>query len=333
MKTLIIHARAKKLGDCVVISSVINDFLKFSVAHEDLKVTVILPRTFDLVPMFYNFAPTYYSNEITLFFAACRIKIRALVEGQRILFSNISGESTVSKWLRWILSPMSYTSRERNRTFGKVDGKNVFKDFQHSSQFEYSELPLQLLCPGFQASRNVMTPRRIRAGRRGEIVVIAPFSAENRRSLTDRALDFLISETSKLGQVRLIFNPTDAHQQSAAQSCSIRHRETPNFALLPCANVLSLWKAIRRSSQVFAVDSGVYVVTAVAGVKATVFYGPSQPSKTVYNPLKTLKVVRAPELGERHCHNRDCVASKCIDVALGLPTQVEKLPPACLLKS
>ena len=332
MKIFVLHARSRKLGDSLVTASVIRDFSVAIKSSSKAELVVLLPKTFSPIPEIYRLKVIYYQNELSALIFAVYLRTIAFSRGRELIFSNISGHSGCASMIKWILNPRSWSTRCKNEAYGCVDGNRVRRMFSHSSQFEYSELPLNLLFPDFHATRNVFAENRVFRRVDTRVISISPFSAEKRRSIRIQSLLALISQCLQHGPVQLIFNSKDKDYEKDVDECRFRFLNNPSFFLCQCNNLNELWRALRRSSEVFVVDSGVYVLAATAGAQVTVIYGPSQPHKTIYNPRSIKSVVRDTRLGENHCHNNECTEAYCIDSALGRLSAV-RLPHPCLLRT
>lgn len=332
---LVLHARARKLGDALVFAKTVSDFERFDVESVlTLRSRVVLiPEEMRTPASFVLKNLVWYRSDVQMIFLGVLIKAWSLLDGKSIVFVNLTGESGAAKTLRTILSPRAWATRSRDLAFGRVGGENRALTFEHSSQFEYCEGPLRILYPNFRSSRclSIAPVRSLLPVRKRLGILVSPFSAERRRSLTLEAAIQIIRESRDRGTISIMFDPSDSDQSSFVSALKIAAPPSEGLTFSPLLNKHQVWRALRRSEELICVDSGIYVLASLTGMRIRVLYGPTQPGKTQYNRSIPAVIVRDPRLGGHHCGVTRCQRSWCIDSALGLLVESRSLPAGCHL--
>ncbi|NDF03707.1 MAG: hypothetical protein EB068_01135 [Betaproteobacteria bacterium] len=335
---VVIHARAKKLGDALIVAKTIADFQRFSADSLPLKteLLVVLPRELATAVTFHLRAtPVFYRGEFHLSLLGLWLRLASQLARKQVVVVNITGESGASKALRSLLSPAVWATRTKDFSSSSRFGVHDRLPFKHTSQFEYCEGPLRLLYPDFRASRclSVRPERSLRVVKKQFRVLIAPFSAENRRTVGLRALSRVLRSFEATDRVCLMFNPRERLQREFVNKFLKTLPTSSNLIVASLGTEYEVWRALRRSEELICADSGVYVLASLIGMPVTVLYGPTQPGKTRYNLSSPAVVIRDSRLGDKHCEVIECQRSWCIDSALSLPVESANLPGGCLLSA
>jgi ADP-heptose:LPS heptosyltransferase len=187
--------------------------------------------------------------------------------------------------------------------------------------------PLALSIPSLAARRRASTPNAI---------CIVPVADEARRTMGRQTLDELIATARQRfpgAPLQLLGNPQDKALQPL-----IAAGLPADVELKPFPELAQLVDALCHCRHLLTTDTGVYHLAAAMGVPATVFFGPTQPGKTVMPEQPEIIRMRVERLGNAHCEVKDCQQPYCLEQAVrrwGGKTTAGSQPllKGCLLES
>lgn len=187
--------------------------------------------------------------------------------------------------------------------------------------------PLALTIPSLATRRRAATPSAI---------CIVPVADEARRTMSRQTLDELFATARQHfpgAPLQLLGNPQDKALQPL-----IATGLPADVELKPFPELVQLVDALCHCRHLLTTDTGVYHLAAAMGVPATVFFGPTQPGKTVMPEQPRITRMRVERLGNAHCEVKECQQPFCLEQAVGqwsdrTATGSPTLLKGCLLKS
>lgn len=199
---------------------------------------------------------------------------------------------------------------------------------------------IRVFAPDFATPEALSIPSlgaRYRSQRGNTAIGIVPIADEARRNLDPPTLLQLITELRRQhanAPIRVFVNPGNAGSDALIAmplpaGCELRTFRDLG-ALVSEYMHLAAW---------IGTDTGLYHLAAAIGIRATVFFGPTQPHKIVMPAQKNVQVFRLAALGDTHCEEKACTRPLCLHAGVAVwshaltATGLEETPQACPLRA
>lgn len=316
-----------KLGDSLVCLGVLKEY---AARHPDQEITALVRRNYaEIVAGESGFHIVPYKNRLQ---AILYLLARRLIRGRFDVFAVLVGYGD-------IVPKLARLSGARRRIY--LDGRfaGVLPEYPAALSMERQVDPpwqvasiLDPALPKPEALRMETLRARRRGKDGGKAIGIAPLSDEKRRDMDAPTLEALLAHLAVRhpdSPLYVFLNPGEEAIVSPSAPSSTRVRTFPSLPrLVDDYADLSEW---------CGTDTGLYHLAAAAGIRCTVFFGPTQPKKNVM-PRQDTRGIRLDVLGQVHCDIKSCRFAACLHQAIinhcGVPKVVglEPTPPECPLR-
>lgn len=179
--------------------------------------------------------------------------------------------------------------------------------------------------------------RRLATRNRARAIGIVPLANELRRNLDPAALLQVVGDvraTHPAQPIWIFLNPDDQGAAALGSLTLPRGVEWRRFrtlaALVPHYLHLDGW---------YGTDTGLYHLAVAMGIRATVFFGPTQPQLIVMPGQPEATWVRLDTLGARHCDEKACARPLCLHQAVAswcraaIDMPIDSTPGGCPLRT
>lgn len=272
-----------------------------------------------------------FSSRLDLFALLLKLRLQPAFDALLVLW----GFGTPIKWIGRLV-------RARRKIY--LDGRysKIYPEYADLSPHRLQSEPMWQVARIFEPALpqpNYLRVPSLAAKRRPHPtdIGVAPLADEPRRILSPQMLANVLRMMSLRhpgAPVRVFVNPSD---RGAAELISAGLPDGAAFHFF--RQIDDLLRGFSTLAHIYCTDTGLYHLAASMGIPATVFYGPSQPWRTMMPAQAGSRGVRLTVLGGEHCEEKACDAPVCIDAAVRAasnctpPESITGPPPGCPLRA